>query len=341
MRISFLLAGLLAFAVPAAPAVAAQKDEAPNIDAVQADLAAYGAWLNQAMVTDRPVQEALTSFGDRWQATFARGVNPAAVAEMRREIAALVAVVDRSYAELEALPIPTISTLPLDADLLPSALMRDLKAVNRQVRALVESFGPILDGIARNDERATYRALSGTIGGARLLYQTHATMTRASMAVIPRDESIWNMSDVGLLFFRAGGRVLAAWPADSVAGTDRSLAADLRAIAAELEATSAQGEQRLAAEIEADRVELAEAERQRDRPLAAILHTGIRVGEIDSEIFVQGRRLAAILRTGADRFRDGRVTLESLGEFFGLMVPVKERLDAIALEESAALAAGN
>lgn len=348
MRVSFLLAGLLASAVPAAPAAAAEVSapatqkpgSAEEVDnaAIQADLAAYGAWLNQAIATSTKLQQDLMGFGGRWQAAFARGISAAAVAEMRPVLAELIAETDRSYAALEALPLPVIRVLPLEEDLQPETLTRDLKAINRQVRALIESYDPVLDAMLRNDVQAALRAMNGTIGGVRLLYQNQATIARASLAVTPRDESTWNLTNVGLLFFRSGARVLASWPGERPERIDRSLAPDLRALADELEATSAEGERRLLGELQTARAELAEAERDRDADLAGVLRTGIRVGEIDVEVYAQGRRLAAVLRTGATQLQDGRVTPENLSRLFSAIVPIKVRLDEIALEESAALA---
>jgi hypothetical protein len=349
MRMIVFLAALLASAGPceaaaaaaAKPTMAVQQAQEPISEAIQADLTAYGVWLNRSVTADEGLRSGLMRFADQWQTTFSRPLTPASLAEMRRTVAALIVEADRAQAALDAVPLPNLTALQLDQDLLPSAMMRDFRAVNRQIRALVESYNTILDAVERRDVRAANRAVGASIGAMRLLYQNQAAIARAGLALTPREESTWNMGNVGLHFFQAGARVLAAWPADGGPGTDRALAADLRGFAAALETTAAEGERRMIAEEEAIRADIAEAERARDAGLVSILRTGRRVAAIDRDIFVQGRRLAAVLRTGAARFDAGRISAEALSAFFEEIVPIKVRLDEIAAEESAALAAGN
>lgn len=348
MRLSVFLAALLASAAPCAAAVAAAKPtlapqqvQEPTTEDVQAELTAYGVWLNRSVAADEGLRSGLVRFGEQWQATFSRPMTPASVAEMRRSVAALIVEADRAQAALDAVPLPALNVLQLDEDLLPAAMMRDFRQINRQIRSLIQGYYAILDAVERNDERAAGRAIGASLGSLRLLYQNQATIARAGLALAPREESSWNMANVGLQFFQAGARVLAAWPADSSPGTDRSLAADLRSFAAALEATAAEGERRMIVEEETSRADLAEAERARDAGLASILRTGLRVAAIDRDIFVQGRRLAAVLRSGAARFDGGRISADAVSRFFAEIVPIKVRLDEIAAQESAALAAGN
>jgi hypothetical protein len=346
MRMSVFLAALLVSAAPCAapaavkPTMVQQQAQEPSTEALQTDLAAYGSWLNRSVTADEGLRGGLIRFGGQWEAAFSRPLTAAAIGELRRGVAALIVEADRAQALLDAVPIPTLSALQLDEDMRPAAMMRDLRAVNRQIRTLIEGYYPILDALERNDEGAAHRAMAGSMGAMRLVYQNQAAIARASLAVTPREESSWNMGNVGFHFFQAGARILAAWPADNRSGTDRSFAADLRGLAATREATAAEGERRMIAEEETSRASLTEAELARENGLASMLRTQRRIAEIDRDIFVQARRLVAVLRSGAARFDGGLINAQALAGFFEEIVPIKVRLDEIAAEESAALAAG-
>ena len=334
MRLLIMLAAGLFCAAPAA----AQTNElTPTVEALSADMAAYGEWLTRANEVQAPLMAALQQIDGRWSAAMAAGSPQAAAAAFRPFIAETVGIIARVNTQLEALPAPEFPRLDVADDLRPGAIVRDMRRLNDQIRAFVESYDPLLIAMERDDPAAVRQAGGQMVGALRLIFDSQILMTRGALAATPRDESTWEMQNVQLLYYSAGARILESWPEDHIAGTDRALAGDLRDLASRLDANAEVGSSKIEAELAETRQLLADAESDGDSASAAIFRTTIGVFEIDRQIFPVARELANILRTHASRLEDGRMTIARIGAVFGDLQRIRRRIDEISIEEAAAL----
>jgi hypothetical protein len=335
MRFLLILAAALACASPAE----AQKATAEEVsaEALSAEMVAYGQWLTRADQIQAPLMTALQAMQPRWQAAMATRDRRAAIAAFRPFIGETVELIGRINAQLDALPTPEFPALDLAADVQPRALVRDMRRLNEQFRTFVESYGPLLDAMVRNDVAAVQRAGGQMIGGVRLIFDSQILLTRAGLAATAREESSWEMQNVQFLYFSAGARIVDAWPRNHIAGIDRALAADLRDFATQIDATATEGSAKFEAELAEYRDMLAEFESDGDASSAAVMRRRIAVFEVDRAIFPMAQELSAILRDHATRFADGRITVEAISGAFVDLQRIRSRIDAIVTEEAAAL----
>ena len=335
MRLILIAAAFLGCAAP--DATFAAPSPAPAAERVNAEMAAYGAWLERTNAIQAPVTAAIRGMQGRWQAAFAGRDIEAAIAAYRPVLAEINAAADRANADYAAMPTPEFTALDLPPDTQPRALISEMVRLNGQVKDFVRSYEPMFEALRRNDLAAVQRAGRQMIRGLNLILESQIVMTRAGLGATSRDDPSWEMQNVQLLYFRAAARVLASWPENLVSATDRSLPGDLRTLAGLLEGSVASGTERLERELATMRPQLADAQRRNDAARAAVLRRAVAVYDVDREIFTAGRELAGLLRTHAERMNDGRVDLNRITDAFRDMQGIRRRFDDIIVREAAAL----
>ena len=335
MQFLLFVAGALALASPSL----AQRADPPDAEmaSLASEMQGYGQWLVRANEIQAPITNALQGLQARWQEAMATHGPEAAAAAFRPVVAEIAGLVDRTNAQLDALPTPEFATLDLASDLQPRTLVREMRRLNDQVKTFVETYNPLLDAMIRNDAAAVQQAGRQMVRGLDLIFESQILLARGGLASTPREDSTWEMQNIQLLYFSVGSRLLRAWPENSVAGIDRALARDLRDFAARIDATASDGSTKLEADLTTLRDDLAAAERDGDAASAAIFRRTIAVIEIDRAIFSTARELSSILRDHAGRLEDGRITLESITRVFLDLQRIRGRMDDIVTQEALAL----
>jgi hypothetical protein len=317
---------------PAAPAP-------PSAARVDAEAAAYGVWLNRMNQIIADMHAEFNAVRASWEPIIRGGPDARrAIAGARAQIARLLTMIDETNARLAALEAPEIRSLPLADDLVPSNVIRDMIALNVSLRGAIEGYVTLFEAVERNDLSASAAALSRIMRSMRPIYEGQVVLTRASLASTPRDESPWNVINVRLLYLRAMTRLIVAWPDDLGTSRDPAFSVDLLAIAVELEATAAEGETRVEAELGEYSASAEEADRDGDADTARLMRRLIAVLTADRDAFPLARDLAAALRASAAAAAGGTIRIDALAQAVRAIMPLKARFDAIALRESAALA---
>jgi hypothetical protein len=325
------LAGGLAAAAPAPP-----RSRPVASAQVAADLRAYGEWLARLDAIERPLRTELAGLNARWEEANRRADPRAAAAQFRPVVARMAALIDETNARLRALSAPDLASLRLIEGVRPADVVGQMIRINSGLRDVVDAYHPLMDSLASADPRAADAAGRRMMEGIALVFEGQIVFTRASLAATPRAEARWDMINVQLLYFRAVARAHATWPHARARTPDPGLAADLRAIAAELETTATEGAAKLEGLIARTEAAGAEAGRARDSGRALALRRSAAMLRVDRRIFPLARRLAAILRDGAAAL-DGRpITPANFADLSRPLQQIHEAIEAILSDESAA-----
>ena len=332
--LSIAAAASLAGGLAAAPAPPRSRPVASA--RVAQDLRSYGEWLARLDAIERPLQTELAGLGARWAEASRRADPRAAAAQFRPVVARMAALVEETNARLRALSVPELSSLRLIEGLRPADVVGQMIRVNSGIRGVVDSYNPLMDSLVSADPRAADAVGQRMMEGIGLVFDGQIVFTRASLAATPRAEPRWEMINVQLLYFRAVARAHASWPHARTRTPDPGLAADLLAIAAELETSATEGTAKLDGLIARTQAAGAAAERARDRGPALALRRSAAMLRVDRRIFPLARQLAAILRDSAAAL-DGRpITPTNFSGLAGSLQQVHEAIEAILRDEGAA-----
>ena len=338
---------LLAIALAAAPAAAtpasgagAVQSSHPDIGAEDgaAELQAFLTWLVELERRNAPGNEAFGELRGAWQEALASGGGMASAAAVRPVVMRTIAALDAVHANLGTMPAPDFPRLALHTDVSASAMIAVFRQSNRELRAAAEGFLPVLEAMARRDRNATDAALDRLMGTARSIIASQRAILRARLAVVPREESAWDVTNQRLLAAEASMRVTASWPAVRAARADPSLAADLVSLADQLDANAAAGAAKVEAEFVAETAALRRAESGGDAAAASILRPLVASLGVNRRIFAPSRTLAAAFRAQATQLR-GPVTLQSFRALNGAIRSAVAEIEQIMDEELAAMAA--
>jgi hypothetical protein len=138
---------------------------------------------------------------------------------------------------------------------------------------------------------------------------------------------------------RAVSRIFEAWPEDNESRIDRSVSADMRAIAVELEDAARRGPVLLGAELAQHRRVIASPAARTDPGAVALIRRASAIGEAGRGMYPLAGDFAAALRRAATRFDGGRVTVEELSAVLTELSPLRQRFERIGAAEIEALAA--
>lgn len=333
------IAACLAWPAAAVPTQPPESEAQVSVAAIDAEMRAYGEWMTRILALQAPVQNQLTALGPAWQSAQAEGITPRQLAErVRPSVARALAVIDAAISALDALERPEFASLDLPEDVRPAAIVRQLQAVNRQLRSAIDAFNPLLDALQNNDMAAVEASGTRLLASLGLVLESQVVLARASQAATPRDDPSWALGNFELIFFRTGARLFAAWRPFEPPRVDEALPADMIALADELEANAERGAQRLDAELETFAAELADAQGRGDASHVMVLRRAIAAFTVTRGYFPLSRELGAILRAEAALVRGQPVTQESTVRFFGRLRPIRERMEEIGRQAVARMA---
>lgn len=254
-RARFSLLILAAFA--ATPAVAtptrpeqpaASTADADTNAALEAQVTAFGAWLNRANAIQLRSQGTMMSLGPAIQEINASGALPRErLSRMRTVLREGLAIVEAVGAEYEGLDTPDFPMLELPEELRPSALKRQMQVLNRSQRGLLADLLHALDVGVTNPAtlRSSIQSLFRSIAA---IYDSQILFARAIMESAPRESSERTVHSIELYLLRGMYRLFQAYsPFDRV--VDQQLPADLAALADDVDAQIRNGETFLAEEL--------------------------------------------------------------------------------------------
>jgi hypothetical protein len=339
MRCFAFAALVLASAQPAASHAQPRPVSPAAAAAVNDEMVAFGLWLGRLQEAQAPLQGQLASFQARWQAAVSSGDLRRASRDIRPLVAEMLAAIDRNVAALDALQPIEISSLPLPRELQPRALLVGMRGVNGNLRSAIRQFPAMLEAMERDDVRAFQRAADAMVASIRAALDGRILLSRAGLAAVPRGHSGWTRTNVELQVMRSVSRLFEAWPEDDETRTDARLAADLRAIAAEMEDAARRGPVLLGAELAQHRRLIASPAARTNPGAVAVTRRAIAVGEAGQGIYPLAGDFAAALRRAATRFDGGRVSMEQLGAVLTALSPLRQRFEQIGAAEIQALSA--
>lgn len=334
-------AGLLSWQ-PVALAAPPESGPAASAATIEAEMMAFGEWLLRLNEIVAPMQEKLAGLYPSWEAARAgRGGYGTVVQHMRSVVAQSLASADAVIVRLEALETPDFPALDLPDDVKPAAIRRETLSLAREIRDIVAGFNPVLDAIAANDPEAMERAGLRLLASVRLVFESQATLRRASLAATPRDDWAWEVTNLELLYFRTGALIFEAWRPLEPPRIVPRLADDMLALAAELEANARRGDAKIDADLAEWRTALTEAERSAESNQAGVLRRAIALGLASRDYLAISRDVATILRSQAPQFRGRSVTQGLLVGFFRPLREIRVRMEAVARRMAAVIAESN
>lgn len=331
-----LIAASLAWATPVAGA-SPPPAAAPAPARLVSELDGYAAWIARLTEIQEPVQAELSRIGAEMQASGGDADLAGAAERLRPDIARGLAVIDRANAALHDLGTPEFPGLGLGEDLRTAAILRETIALNGRLRTAIEGFGPMLDAIRSHDETAILSALTGVVSSFRLIVDSKVVLARANLAAIERDTPAWEIANIDLISLQAIARVFAAYPRNSLTGSDPTLARDLASLAHQLELAADSAAVRIEAELNRLRSSLAGAERNRQADYADILRRNIAILTIDRDAAPIAREMALALSVGATSFDGPSITTDRVTELVRRLQPIRLRLLAMMNAENSAL----
>lgn len=335
---------LILAAFAASPAVSAPTTpERPSAEiardpnaVLDSDLRGYGEWLGQIDEIETPVQQQMTGL----QAVWRRSMNSTmreGIPLIRNYISSALAVIDAADARIAAITVPDFPHLSLGEDLLPSAIVLQIRQFNRQIRAVVASYLPLLDSFTRPQE--TEAAATRLLANLRLVFESQLVLLRAGQASTPRDYVAWDIAGLQIGFVRAGARIFSAY--DPLhPQVDAHLPADLIAIADELDACVLRVDQKLTASLGRLDNAIAEAERLADVNRVAVLRRSRAVIALNRDYIPVARQLSTSLQQAAAAVRGRPLTSDLLMRTFAPLGAVRAGFDDVIQRQNQAMADG-
>lgn len=342
---SFLLALTVVAAAPAAavpttserPGAEIASDPVARIDA---DMVRYGTWLQRANEIEARVQQQLTGmYPALQQMQAASGSFEERTGRFRAYIQRAVAEIDAADAEIGALELPRLTTLELPEDLRPATIITQIRHLNRDMRALLADFLPLIDAIHSNP-RAVEAGAMRLYANLRLIFESQIVLLRARQAATARDDTNWEVLSFELSFLRAALRIFRAYDPFEPR-IDRALPDDLIALADELDGNLRQAREKLVAELAGLNRNLAEAERRGDGTQATALRRVVRVMETIGDYFPLVEQLSMHLREGAGLVRGRPLSQALLTRIFMPLRAIRGGFDQITLHQARLLADTN
>jgi hypothetical protein len=335
---AFVIATALALSAAPAVAVPTVQPAAPSAEAVDQEMAAYGAWMGRVLAAYQPIQDRMNGLRGAW-ASAARG--GAGAAQFRAHLTELERTIDEVDVMLRNLPRPAFSALGLAPDLMPDAIIRDMQRINAETRVVVRNFGPLLDSLNGNDPARMEAATNDLMRSTAILLESQILLARGSLASVDRDEVAWEANSIMIVFLRAMHRSLSAWPQAFRRVPDATLADDYERMAREVDSLASDGSAKNEAEV-ARLTELATERREAgDTAQLAVLNRALAVYRVTPRYFALGRDIATTLRNSATVARRRPFTIFVLQAAITDLPALRLRFDEIMRDEHAAMAAGN
>lgn len=333
-----MLAAWLVCNAPAWAAPAAEPDQA-QVEQMNADMTAFGRWLGELTLIELQVQRELEGLGPAWGRFMTGNRSPGTAAnDFRPVMAHMLATLDATDARLAAMEVPDFPSLDLAEDIRPRRVRDDTLRLNRDIRAVVRAFAPLVEAIAGGDMRVIEQVVGRLMGSVQLLLELQVVISRASLAATPRDDPSWHAVHFQLLYLQSAARLFKAVRPFEPRVVDRTLADDLLVLGGRLETTARDGLRKNQEEVRLMTDELASAEASGDTGSSMLLRRGIAVFNIDRELFELAGQLAALLQAEAPPLRGRPLTQQNFDRIFSRFREIRTRMEDILQREHSALA---
>ncbi|RYY25070.1 MAG: hypothetical protein EOP62_14610 [Sphingomonadales bacterium] len=332
-RLCVALAATMLLFAPEAGAQAGRVDtgKAVTSNAISAQMASYGQWLQRLTAAQMVGLSELQSLRDKWQ-NVAQATRPIVIISFRAEIAKARAAMLRSDELIRALDRPKFPLLDLAPDLLPDALIGHMLKTSANALELVDSFGPMLDAMLARDGKAADRAALKLLDAAKLLVDSQALLGTAMMATIDKDTAQYDAMQFDMLLYRSAARLIDAAGVTMRGGTQPEFHGDMERIAAEIDGIIARGTEKVEAAIADAKAELDEEEG--DSAMALLLRKSIEMDELERRSFTTARAFAAALRA----LPKGAVSFAHIQQALNAVRIAREAMDAISTAQNDVLA---
>lgn len=310
-----------------------KTDDEAELKAIQADMTAYGAWLVRLDAANQEATTELQNIQVEWQAA-ARGPSAEAAARFRPVVARAKAKVAEARRKVMALDTPRFPALGLDADAEPAVLVQQVLKLYVRIDALLDSFGPMLTAIARNDGKAVLTAAEQMLDAAQLLLDTQAILINAGLATADKEMGAYQVILLQVRLFQSASRVMGAGKLVMYGKQDPGLAKELDRYADEIDRATVEGRSVMTAKL----AKWAELTRTGDSEATRMLRKTSAVLRVDLQLFDAMPNYSAVLRATAAKARAGRLAVSDIRAAANAFAQVRNLINEVSAQENAAMA---
>lgn len=339
-----LVAGLCLVSMPVGGAYAADRGDAKvatagEVETAHREFVAYGEWVLALDGAVTPAMNEVRTLGPEWQAAINRGSFRAAEAHFLPVLARVKRAIADGRQKLAVLPSPDFPTLQLAPEVRTAAVKVEMGRTLDQLEAVLDSFPPVLQALARKDIKAAEGALTQLVGSARTLFQAQETMAGVWMATLEADDPGREAMRFEQLYFRSASRLMTANGHVSLRRRDPTFAADMLRIADEMDKVIAAG----MASVETGQAKAmaltletgADAEGRSAKAMLTKSHTAIGMYR---DSFAIARRYSAAIRAAAKRANQAPLTLKDLELVMQALRNTRIELDAVHTRQAEVIA---
>lgn len=304
------------------------------------EFVAYGEWVVEVDSIFKPVFAALSELTPQWEAA-TRGPN---VADTPTLFAPVLNKSKNTIADarlkLDAMPVPTFARLNLDPLSSPAGIKAQMVRTLDHVDSLLDSFGPVLEALGKEDPRAAEAAVAQALASAATMFDAQEALAGAWAATLEEDDPTRDLAEIERLFFRSGGRLMTSGERMMRRGADPTLAADLLGIADAIDGVVARGGARLDAAQAETMAKIAETGSDAEgRSEKAMLTKEHAIDTLSRESLATAQVFATALRTTATRAASTPITLGELQPLVQALQDTRLKLNTLG-NQQAEIAAG-
>jgi hypothetical protein len=307
--------------------------EASEMKAVQAEMTAYGAWLVRLDAANQEATVELQNIQAEWRAA-AQAPAAQATARFRPVVARAKAKVAEARLRVRALDTPAFPALELEADSSTPALVAQVLKLYDRIDMLLDSFGPMLTAMARNDTKATLTAAAQMLDAAQLLLDTQAILINAGLATADREMGAYQVGLLQVRVFQSASRAMGAAKLAMVGKQDPGLGKDLERFANEIDAASTEGKAVMTAKL----AEWDLLTKTGDSDAVRVLRRTSAVLRVDLKLFDATPGYTAVLRSAAVHARAARLAIGDISAISRAFGQVRNLINEISTQENAAMA---
>lgn len=333
-----------AIATVIAPAGAAAQSRAekplvqsagPSTEEIVDQTAEFAAWVLRLADAATPAIDATRSIQGEWARAMQLGGVEAAARAFRPVIARSSLATAEARQRILALDTPDFPLIGLPADLQTPVLRDQMVQTVDQIDVMIQSFGPLLDAMVANDERAGTLAATQMFSAARTLYDSQRLFARAGLATTESGSPEYHATEFDIAFYEAGGRLIDAASRIVVGQRDPSLGRDLLRFADDMDRIGRDG---VRAAVARKQESEAEALAEAGTSGRLLLDRIQRMDASQQRAFGLWRGFATSLRTGGERANTRPITFADLRVMTDRLAPLRIELDEISLDQARILA---
>ena len=301
---------------------------------VNAGLERYNLWLAKLDSSEEDALKVLDNLDTEWARAIATR-NPNRIAAMfRPQMVKFKAILAATNDRLRAIDTPEFPELRLGLDIEPASLVRTYIDLNTRFDGIVDSYGPVIAAIQRNDLAGVRRAGAAGPHGISLLLDGEARMAQAHMAGAAADSSLVELGNLQVDYFHAAARIIGS-PAIGSGRLDPALAAQLGAIADDCDRVSTAGKAKADRQIEFYRNESTAAAMAGDRDRVIMFDHLVAIKQAELSAYPLARRMANLLRVHIGTLKARPLTAELAKAMMFSLLPYRDALIEINNAQSA------